>query len=51
MKLKQEELKQAKLNCSMDKHDWSNWFTTPAGLAKECKHCGKVEFCKGLSFS
>lgn len=28
------------------KHDWSSYFSTPGGLARECKLCGKTEFAK-----
>ncbi len=27
-------------------HDWSNYFCTPGGLAKECRICGRTEFGK-----
>lgn len=29
------------INCP---HDWSNWFSAPGGLARECKICGKNEY-------
>lgn len=41
----QKTLKESgfKEKCS---HDWSNWFSTPGGLAKECGMCGKTKFAK-----
>ena len=27
-------------------HEWSNAFTTPGGLCKECRLCGRTKFLK-----
>ena len=34
------------LNPETCKHEYSNWFCVPAGLAKQCLRCGKIEVNK-----
>ena len=31
-------------DCSAGKHKWSFWFTSPAGLTRECRLCHKIDF-------
>ena len=43
----QQSLKDFKIDLSKDCiHEWSNAYSTPGGLAKECRVCGKVKFIK-----
>jgi hypothetical protein len=44
---KKRRIEEQKHNCENDKHDWSNWFCVPAGLARECKGCNKTELLNG----
>jgi nitrate/TMAO reductase-like tetraheme cytochrome c subunit len=30
-------------DCEHNKHEWSNWFSVPAGLGKECKICHNIK--------
>jgi hypothetical protein len=39
-KLLREHLKVGEGECN---HVWSNYFSTPGGLARECSLCGKTE--------
>ena len=42
-RLKQTKLAEEKKQCELGIHKWSNWFSVPSGLMRECLVCHETQ--------